>query len=180
VTPAVPTGWDIATSLGTAVAAAAGAVAAGAAWRSAQLTKRATEASLVSGLLAEYSAPAMSEALQSLHAWAERKGPGFADRWETAWNAGDPEARKVDDARRKVGGYFTTARRLHEHRLISEKSLKMVAAVSGLHAVRDYILELETRVNRNADLKPYHDLFRLCDLERITRPTRGRFGGDKP
>jgi hypothetical protein len=172
--------WNGAIAIATVLTALAGAVAAWAAWQSARQTRKAAEAALVSRLLRDYSAPEMAQALQTLHAWADRYGRDFADAWEAAWGEGNSEAKTVDDARRRVSGYFGTAIRLYEHKMISKGSLKLVAGVAGLHAVRDYLLELEPRVNRrDARLKPYHDLFVLCELESIPLPTRGRFGGLK-
>ena len=133
------------------------------------------ETALVSALLRDYRAPEMAAALQRLHDWAQRCGP-LPDVCESVWNAGNPKAKELDDARRRGGGYFGTAWRLYEHGPISQHTLKVVAGVAGLHAGRDYLLALEPKVNlgeRNAD-----HARSSSRTVRVARSSSGRQGGN--
>lgn len=162
-----------------AIAAVGSVAAAIASFLSVKRTRLTAESALASQMRKDYAAPEMARALEGLRWWAEQQGADFATKWSTRWYAGDAKAREVEDARRHVAGYFETAIDLHDAKMISRDTLRLIAAVSGLHAVRDYVLPLSLEVNRRADLRKFHRLFQLCDIETVPIPTRRSFGSLK-
>jgi hypothetical protein len=158
-------------AIGLSVGAAFGA------WWKTNRTQNATEATLLIQMRREYTRPHMTRDLDTLRGWAEQKGSDFTREWSVAWDRGVEEARVVDDARRRVAAYFETAFALYNSKMISRTTLRTIAGVSGLHAVRDYVLPLSREIG--ADLAPFQELFQLCELDTIPVPIRSRFGSPR-
>jgi hypothetical protein len=171
--------WQITAAVIAAVSAIGALLSAIGAFLSAARTRGAAEAALAFQMRQAYGAPEMARALEVLRWWAEEAGDDFATKWSGRWHAGVKPAREVEDARRLVASYFETAIDLHDAKMISESTLRLVAGVSGLHAVRDYILPLSLEVNTRADLSKFHRLFMICGIETLPIPTRPGFGSLK-
>jgi len=130
---------------------------------SANATRRAVEAQLVSAFLKEYGSEDIKVALRTLINWKETHGQGFQAKWIEDLRNGDAEAQKVDNARRLVKFHFWNALRLYEARYVRKRFLREVTHVSGIDVLFDIVEALDRKLGCNQeDDHKYQRLHELC------------------
>lgn len=74
----------------------------------------------------------MADSLRRLVAWRKSRGSNFAKVWSDLYDAGDPEAKDLNRARRLVSRYFDDIGRLYDVGLISGKLARGLTATYGI------------------------------------------------
>jgi hypothetical protein len=148
--------WAGLIGLGAAVAAAIGA------WRAAAMTRRASEAQIVFNALAEYDSEDMLVALRTLRSWRETHGATFASDWSSAIEVRDQVAIRVDQARRRVSGYFQHIVILYGAGLITKRGFRAATCLAGLGILFDVVEPLERELAPTVDLSAFRTVERIC------------------
>ena len=144
-----------------AISAIAGAVAAIAAWRATDETRRAAQAQLVASLRSEYASSAMLEAIERVK----------------RWHAGSPVTPDgpLDHARRLVSHHFQRIVALSNAGLLEERLMPVVVTKDEADLFCGAVQRIEQEVNPNYDRSAFERLERLyfghpdSDLHRLAR-----------
>ena len=140
---------------------------------SARATQRAAEGQLAVAFLGDYTSPDMLRALRVLRNYRAAEGDGFEETWRRRLEAADAHALEVDQARRKVKGYFLNALRLHEFGYVNERFVGTVASVDGINILYDIVEPLEYALNPAYDRARFERIRTMCGrsrTERLIRP----------
>ncbi len=143
-------GPDLST-IGVFATAGVAAVAAIASFRAVRETRLATQATLLSELLAEYALPKMKNVLRLLGAHKATYGNEFVAKQRQHVDRGWPSGDRVDEARRYLSHYFFRVYRLRSGGYIDEKFFKQVAELDGVAILINICEPLA------ADLHPEYD-----------------------
>ena len=142
--------------IGVGIALIGIGIAAWAAWearRAADASKKSIEAQIVYTAMTEYFGKEMVSNLRILRDWKDKYKDNFATKWWHEFKEENPEAKKVDAARRQVKGFFVKAERLHSNKIISDSALKAVAHVHGIDIFYDIVCPLDKKLNPNDPIK---------------------------
>jgi hypothetical protein len=123
----------------TAITAVGTFIAAIAAWKSTQATKRAAEGAFLNRFLEQFSTAGFLRALRLLRNWKHEKGEDFARIWYESLKREDREALKIDLARRKVSLYFHRALLLTDSGYADENFLKAVLSLGGVDILYEIV-----------------------------------------
>ena len=119
-------------SLSTAIAALAAAVAALFTYMYTRSANATLRSQLFLAFSDRYSEPAMSDAIIKLMKWREEHPTDFADVWFAKYQAGDEEALQLERARRALNRYFVDIARLYESKQVDKKLAYVLLGHFGL------------------------------------------------
>lgn len=116
-------------------------------------------------LIDQYFDPGMAQALRVLGKWKQDKGEGFAKVWSDDLDevrvvdeARRAEAQVIDDARRKVKGFFHKVAKLHFAGVIRASTVREIVYVAGLNIYLDVIDPMELALNPSRRPRTYEFL----------------------
>lgn len=91
------------------------------------------DAALFLNISSRYNSPEMAKALRELAAYKQKHPGDFAERWKSAYDRGDEEAKQLNESRRLVSRFFTDIGRLYEFRIIGKATARALSAFNGIH-----------------------------------------------
>jgi hypothetical protein len=124
--------WAAFGAVATFLGSVAAALAANSSFRAIRESHMATQASLLSGLLSEYSLPKMKNALRLLGTHKATYQGGFVAAQQRHLEMHWPSGARVDEARRYLSHYFFRVYRLRKGHYIDEKFFDQVAELDGV------------------------------------------------
>jgi hypothetical protein len=152
---------------GASVAAVAAVFSAWFSRRSSRDAAKTAQATLFLSLQRQYASDEMLEDLRKLRSWREEQGADFAIKWAEQWET-NPEARAVNESRRRVSHFFGAIADLYRVGLLSEPLARALTPRDS--AILFEVVEpLERQLNSN-----YHRAH-FKTLRRLVSPKRHRF-----
>jgi len=143
------------------VAAMAAMAAAIFSYFSIRHAKRAQQSSVYLGMAARYDSPEMRDALNDLLAWRRQFGEGFDKVWARQMALREPEAVRINIARRIVARHFLNIAKLRKINAIDAESARLLADCYGLNVFYQIAAPLNRRIAGNVD-----------DFEKLTHRLR--------
>jgi DNA-binding transcriptional ArsR family regulator len=140
------------------------------AWRSANETRKATHAQLLSALLDAYAEDKMLEAMLTLRQWKQQHGNQFADQFRTLRQTNYSQVIDLDRARRRVSHHFSKICTLHKAGLCDEELVRRVATEGQVQFYRELIEPLELALNPSYDSSCFSYLGSLYDVRASLPP----------
>lgn len=149
-------------------------IAAIGAWIAAHATKRASQGSLIAGLVDSYFTPEMLRAMHELTGFEKEHGDQLANVF--ARLRGDrktyPQVTAVDEARRLYKGYFVKVYRLaKQESLLSKSQVETIIVERQVEFLRKYVEPLDYIIDPQKHDKEIYDYFGdLYAIERRNLP----------
>lgn len=118
--------------LGPAISAVAATAAALLSLIQINRSRLSHDATLFLNISSRYNSPEMAKALRELAAYQHKYPEDFSERWKAAYDAGDEEAKQLNEFRRLVTRFFTDIGRLYEFRIIGKATARALSAFNGI------------------------------------------------
>ena len=113
--------------------------------------KRAQQSSVYLGMAARYDSPEMRDSCNDLLAWKRQYGGSFAVEWSTRMAAREPDAIRVNTARRIVARHFLNIAKLRKIDAIDSESARLLADCYGLNVFYQIAAPLNRLIATDVD-----------------------------